>query len=554
METTSSRTRKEASASVELPSAILPTSTCAPVLEAVRAQDPSAAAALSPAEMPPCMARHGMPPRVPANLALPSWLGHEMADECPKRMRRIPWRPPPEDLIGGWRGRGWQCAAAVIAKHRGDFTQPEPQPLPPGTVDPTTPGHLAPVSIGADGSLHTSKPAWTALGCAGMVHAYPHRLLLRRSSPEAAVPAIFEEEVADWRASHSGTCVERWAPHRGRPSSPTRVELQAGLIAALSPGPVHFCTDSFAFARGHQALDEYWQEEQRLQWPPWPEHALDENRRPIDFRQPWHWHKMPDGDLWEEWVRLMHAKGWHGVRITHVRVHMEEKDVLEGRVTREGMELNKRAHEAAQKGHAGNGEALTGYAALAAQQQEAYARHIRRLHWMQVALLKAHHRVREQIEPPATPLTATHTHTPEMHGCGNADRCFTEAEWDATGPGAASPLHAFLRTTTWQRVREGEQGISWLEFLIAYEQQSGAIFGDTNPQGVRKRFTVLVLARMLGRAVRACIHKHSGDQRMREAWRPAPAKLGRLRGLGIGNAVACMQVLPVWDRATWMRV
>ena len=122
---------------------------------------------------------------------------------------------------------------------------------------------------------------------------------------------------------------------------------------------MHFCTDSFAFARGHQALDEYWQEEQRLQWPPWPEHALDENRRPIDFRQPWHWHKMPDGDLWEEWVRLMHAKGWHGVHVTHVKGHTSEADVHEGRISREGMELNQLAHEASQMGHAAKGGPLT---------------------------------------------------------------------------------------------------------------------------------------------------------------------------------------------------
>ena len=119
----------------------------------------------------------------------------------------------------------------------------------------------------------------------------------------------------------------------GHRCSSTRAELAAGIVAASAEKAQHQGTDSKAYLDKMQKLID-------------GENLT--NKRP--------WSIQANGDLWQWMEDILKAKGRSSFRITKVKGHVTEQQVLEGKYTREHKEGNDEADRLASKGIAEDGD------------------------------------------------------------------------------------------------------------------------------------------------------------------------------------------------------
>lgn len=138
--------------------------------------------------------------------------------------------------------------------------------------------------------------------------------------------ALAENEANFSRYKESPEGIELWGSIPGLYCSSTRTEIAGGIVALTGPGHVHQASDNLAFVL--------------------PANMYITN--PMGKHRPFE--LMADGDLWAIYYKLLMQKGANAVKVTWVKAHTTEQQMLDGVTTANNRKGNASADVVADKG------------------------------------------------------------------------------------------------------------------------------------------------------------------------------------------------------------
>ena len=150
-----------------------------------------------------------------------------------------------------------------------------------------------------------------------------------------------------------------------RPSSSTRMEGIAGLVAMHTPGRIEIVSDSRAMVMRHEAVSRY----KRLQAPRY-------------------WANRPDGDLWCRWCESLRLKGISCVSVRWTPGHARERSTGQHLFADADADGNQRADVAACSASAGRESAANGVLPMLASRWGKYKAFVHELMQMQLDIIK----------------------------------------------------------------------------------------------------------------------------------------------------------------------
>ena len=387
------------------------------------------------------------------------------------------------------------------------------------------------VNVYTDGSWLNSSNRHFALGGSGVW--WPGRALARGDLNDRCTfvnplsPA--ELEIGYYRQEADGVSI--FASIGGYSGSSTRTEIAAGILAACGNGPVYIASDSEVFVNGVNNL-------------------MSQVNEGVHFKL--NFKLMSDGDLWEHMYKVLCAKGPFSFQAKWVKGHATADHVSKGVIT-EGLRIgNHRADATADIGSKIHGEdVLTLMSAMTLRFQRyvhfmrKVAHHIIEGYLIHRAMMdiKARKQVREDaladkraayqaLQYPEEgqsrilcPITSIH--------------CFESL---ITKQVEMIDVDAFLANLRVTPSIDGLRGISWIELYILYRVRGGRklIPNPSNPALPRGSADKQI--RAFKRALRAVVERTLSSEGDSQLFKPGPAKVDNLHGVGILGKQACLSL------------
>jgi len=261
----------------------------------------------------------------------------------------------------------------------------------------------------------------------------------------------------------------------GNRSSSTRTELAAGCLALAAEGPIHQATDSMAYQKmATKIINSDW----------------TRRRRP--------WGITKDGDLWQQFEKLVEAKGAKAIRITWIKGHAQAKHIEQGTTTWQHKEGNDLADSLAERAVVQDNDDALHLAGYYRAKQDNLQKLVQKIHDMFLRVLKEDRRLREikekgqraqrwvetGVSRPTTKIQKDHSFPDLEQGVIIKMRPLENQksfENNVTGLAMYAQVHDFFKHSIWKPTSEGANGSSWVEMLARFHQLGGRIKSKEDP-------------------------------------------------------------------------
>ena len=198
--------------------------------------------------------------------------------------------------------------------------------------------------------------------------------------------------------------------------------------------------------------------------------------RPSPWKRPWKLTK--DGDLWEQFYKMIGAKSPEAVVFTKVEVHATAKMVEQEGVAKEDKEGNDEADEAAELGSKGEQPKLFHLAKIYSHRQKQYKKLMNKIHKYIISIMGAEKEARKKADKEKNPFMDKHrqkiTVQKKLTYAQDTDEtkqlqirelrrqeCKDDKEYDES-----RKVINFLTHTRWTSQQLPQGGITWLELYI----------------------------------------------------------------------------------------
>ena len=387
------------------------------------------------------------------------------------------------------------------------------------------------VNVFTDGSWLNGRNRHFALGGSGVW--WPGRAInrshLNNNCTYVNPLSPAELEIGYFRQEADGVSI--FTSIGGYSGSSTRTELAAGILAACGNGPVYIASDSEVFVEGVNNL-------------------MEEVNLGIQVKL--NFKLISDGDLWEHMYKVLCAKGSHSFQARWVKGHATADHVSDGMLTEELRVGNHRADAIADIGTNIHGEeVLTLMSAMTLRFQHyvqfmrKVAHHIVEGYLIHRAMMdvKARKQAKEEVNADKRTLYRA-LHYPDEGRTRNlcpvsSIHCFDSVIKKQV---EIIDVESFLACLKIAPTGDGLRGISWLEFYVLYRIRGGRklIPDPTNPALPRgsadKQF------RAFKRALRAIVDRTLCPDGDGQLFKPGPAIVDNLQGVGILGKQACLNL------------
>ena len=175
-----------------------------------------------------------------------------------------------------------------------------------------------------------------------------------------------------------------WTASSNLVNSSTRCEIGTAMGAMLPPKEVNIGVVNLATVKKGTAIINHIKKQQDFQ-------KKDEKGRlnlggvstPLHRDSPWkkRWELMKDGDLWKQFANMVKAKSATAIKLTKVKGHATDREVLRGEVASEEKEGNGEADDAADKGVKDTQGCLETWANIYNDRQNKYSAFVERGQW-----------------------------------------------------------------------------------------------------------------------------------------------------------------------------
>ena len=272
-----------------------------------------------------------------------------------------------------------------------------------------------------------------------------------------------------WKGGHAF-----WAPLRGLWQTAARAELAALVLASHCAKPIHIGIDNKGVVDKANMLLQIAQEKRQADGS-LPKKPL---KKPFTLQA--------DGDLWQQWWKIVEARTPESIAITKVKGHATDQMVQEGKVRAQDKAGNDEAVSAADKAVHSHKPGIMSFITKIQERQEAYAELIRQAMVLNCTVAK---RIREDEHGHKdTPEPASHNWTLEPVTF-KGPLCYPEDNGQLVELKIMQPprgnhqyksqmsqlcgIAEFLSALRWELATEERPGgISWIE-LYAIFQLSG---------------------------------------------------------------------------------
>ena len=368
------------------------------------------------------------------------------------------------------------------------------------------------INVYSDGSWINPLQQYLGLGGAGVWWPGRNPKDHHRLSPA-------ELDLAHYQQYDDGLML--YTPIGGYTGSSTRTELAAAIIALSANGPIHLGTDSQAF------LDK----------AEWILECL-RSRKPHKVR----WGTTPDGDLWHHFEQAAKAKGPSSIRITKVKGHITQQQVLNNTHRACDKAGNDKADQAADVAVKLHGDDVTSVARILHTRHRFYTKfmHLVTKHIVEGFLI---HRRLFELEENAKPKESNKvTYTPTTHYQPTDPGSITHFNLQGTIDGykgfrnkhvSSRGVWQFLNEISFVPCQDQHKATTWLELYIAYRCMGFEKPIPDKARQSRARATVEMQLREFKATVRGVRQRGNYNLLHSNFLKPIKVTHSRFKGLGV---------------------